>query len=94
MVLFFTFQLLLPFSYVRNNFPRIQTAIYDIRNMIENLVQSDQSSSCIEQGLLEACSHYRCQLQSTLQVILYLTLNNKNVQWLSECLTPNLGVEG
>lgn len=61
-------ELLLPFSYVRNNFQRIQTAVCDIRDMVENLCPSDQSSSCVEQGLIEACSQYRRQLQSTLQV--------------------------
>ena len=65
------FQLFLPFSYVRNNFPRIQTAICDIRGMLENLNSVDQSAAIIEQGLIDACNQYNRQLQSTPQVSRY-----------------------
>ena len=63
-------QLFLPFSYVRNNFPRIQTAISDIRGLLDNLSSVNQAATVIEQGLIDACKQFSRQLQSR-QVSIY-----------------------
>ena len=59
---------------MRNNFPRIQTAISDIRGLLDNLSSVNQAAAVIEQGLIDACKQFSRQLQST-QVSSSLEMN-------------------
>ncbi|XP_053384829.1 meiosis 1 arrest protein-like [Mercenaria mercenaria] len=59
-------EVLLPFSYVRNNYQRIQIALSEVRSLIQDCT-GNRPTPCYYQGLAEACSQYRRQLQSSFQ---------------------------
>ncbi|XP_060577357.1 meiosis 1 arrest protein-like [Ruditapes philippinarum] len=59
-------EVLLPFSYVRNNFQKIQTAISDLRSLIQ-VCRNTTPTTCYYQCLAEACNQYRRQLQASFQ---------------------------
>lgn len=62
------FQTVMPLSYVKNNFGRIQTALNDVRSVVTETQTNRSYDSCIAQGIQEACSQYKRHTQTTSQV--------------------------
>ncbi|XP_060077619.1 meiosis 1 arrest protein-like [Ylistrum balloti] len=62
-------ELLLPLSYVKNNFVRLQQACTDLRTAIGDARNQTVSGGkgCVVQGLQEACAHFQRQTHNMVQ---------------------------
>ncbi|KAH3752614.1 meiosis 1 arrest protein-like [Dreissena polymorpha] len=96
-------EVILPFSYVRNNFHRIQTALNDVHLRISESVNAcKEASPSYFQAIAEACLLYRRQLQSTaqpggfcqqLEIILLTCQSSSHVQRLVDTALASIDTQ-